>query len=131
MSEFKLQIVTPDGISFDGMVEQLTVKTVTGDIGILKNHISYVSPLAIGIARVKINGVSREAACNGGMVRASKEGTQVIATTFEWSDEIDIKRAQAAKEEALRRLQNKQDNVDLKLAELKLKRALNRLNVQR
>lgn len=129
MSEFKLQIVTPDGVSFDGMAEQLIVRTTTGDVGILKGHTNYVAPLAIGVARVKINGAFREAACNGGLVRASKEGTQIIATTFEWADQIDVERAQKAKEEALKAIQEKKNGVDVQVAEAKLKRALIRLNV--
>ena len=129
MSEFKLQIVTPDGVSFDGMAEQLIVRTTTGDVGILKGHTNYVAPLTIGVARVKIDGAFREAACNGGLVRASKEGTQIIATTFEWANQIDVERAQKAKEKALKMIQEKKSDIDVQVAEAKLKRALIRLNV--
>lgn len=129
MSEFKLQIVTPDGISFDGVAEQVIVRTTTGDMGVLKGHTDYVAPLAIGVARVKIDGVYREAACNGGMIRASKEGAQIIATTFEWADEIDVERAMKAKEKALKALQNKKTETEARIAETKLKRAVLRLDV--
>ena len=129
MSEFKLQIVTPDGISFDGVAEQVIVRTTTGDMGVLKGHTDYVAPLAIGVARVKIDGVYREAACNGGMIRASKEGAQIIATTFEWADEIDVERAMKAKEKALKALQNKKTETEARIADTKLKRAVLRLDV--
>ena len=129
MSEFKLQIVTPDGISFDGVAEQVIVRTTTGDMGVLKGHTDYVAPLAIGVARVKIDGVYREAACNGGMIRASKEGAQIIATTFEWADEIDVERAMKAKEKALKALQNKKTETEARISETKLKRAVLRLDV--
>ncbi|MBQ8003178.1 MAG: F0F1 ATP synthase subunit epsilon, partial [Clostridia bacterium] len=52
----------------------------------------------------------------------------IIADTFEWSDEIDLERAQRAKEKAEERLKNNSTEFEFKMAELKLKRAINRIN---
>ena len=126
MAEFHLQIVTPDRMVFDGPAQRVILRTVTGDVCILAKHIDYAAPLGIGVARVTDDkGATRVAACSGGMLSVSGGNVRVIATTFEWADEIDAERAahaQQAAEEKLRAMQK--DDVDYALAEAKLKRAL-------
>ena len=56
MNTFSLKIVTPDGICFDGQAEELTVRTTTGDMGILAGHMNCVAPLGMGRATVVISG---------------------------------------------------------------------------
>ena len=50
MNKFKLQIVTPDGLVFDDEVENIILRTVNGDVGILAHHADYVASLEIGKA---------------------------------------------------------------------------------
>ena len=68
MSSFHLQIVTPDGLFFDGEAESLDVRATTGGVTILPRHINYVTPLGMGVATVKTEGKVRKAACIGGML---------------------------------------------------------------
>ena len=122
---FHLEIVTPDGVSFDGEAESLYVRTQTGDIGILPNHIDYVSALGMGQARITVNGEVRTAACIGGMVSVSGGEVKLVATTFEWSEEIDVARAKAAEARARKILEEKKlSDEELHLAEARLHRAL-------
>ena len=122
---FHLEIVTPDGVSFDGEAESLYVRTQTGDIGILPNHIDYVSALGMGQARITVNGEVRTAACIGGMVSVSGGEVKLVATTFEWSAEIDVARAKAAEARARKILEEKKlSDEELHLAEARLHRAL-------
>ena len=129
MNEFHLQIVTPDGIFFDGQAEKIVVTTVEGDVGILANHANYLSPIGIGKAVITCDGKARQAACTGGLVSVTDDVTRIVASTFEWADEIDVERAKRAAEKAQKRLDKKTSDADIKLAELKLKRALNRINI--
>lgn len=129
MNPFHLQIVTPDGISFDGEAEKLLVRTITGDVCILRNHADYVGVLGSGIARVTINGEVKKAACNGGILNVTKDVTRVVATTFEWAENIDLERAKQAKAKAKERIENAQDAREIQLAEAKLHRAMTRINV--
>ena len=128
---FHLQIVTPDKPVFDGMAEKLIVRTITGDVCILARHIDYAAALGIGEARVTDGeGNTRIAACNGGLLSVSDNQVRVMATTFEWADEIDNVRARLslnASQEAL----SKTDRSDANYAELeaKLKRALVRVQI--
>ena len=52
MSSFHLQIVTPDGLFFDGEALSLDVRTPNGGVTILPRHINYVTPLGMGVATV-------------------------------------------------------------------------------
>ena len=104
MSSFHLQIVTPDGLFYDGEAESLDVRAVTGGVTILPGHINYVTPLGMGQARVVINGQTRRAACIGGMLMVKGGAVRLIATTFEWQEQIDRARAQRALEAAQERL---------------------------
>ena len=68
MTPFPLKIVSPDGPEFEGMVEQLIVRTTTGDIGILAGHTNCVAPLGMGRATIVVDGKRRFGACIGGML---------------------------------------------------------------
>ncbi|MDE6030982.1 MAG: ATP synthase F1 subunit epsilon [Oscillospiraceae bacterium] len=128
MTPFKLQIITPEKTFFDGETEQIVVRTTVGDVGILNGHEPYCAALGIGQMRVMIGGEFRHAATSGGIIKVSREKTTILVQTCEWSDEIDITRANAAKETAEGRIKAAQSDNDLRLAEAKLKRALNRID---
>ena len=132
MAVFHLQIVTPDRMVYDGDAERVILRTANGDVCILARHIDYAAPLGIGEARVTdAQGHTRSAACSGGLLSVSNGEVRVIATTFEWADEIDADRAAAAQQAAEEKLRTMQrDDVDYALAEAKLKRALIRQQVK-
>ncbi len=126
MSSFHLQIVTPDGLFFDGQADSISVRAVTGNLTILPRHMNYVTPLGMGAAKVVTDGTARMAACIGGMLAVTDGDVRVIATTFEWADAIDLPRAQRALERARKKLAapNQLSKQELALAEAELKRAL-------
>ena len=125
MMPFNLKIVTPDGLFFDGQAEQLIVRTVTGDIGIMARHMNYLAPLGMGRAVVIADGKRRNAACIGGMVSVVNGQVTLVPTTFEWAEDIDRERALRAEMRARDVLENKNsDDVRLRLAQARLKRAL-------
>lgn len=127
MTTFHLQIVTPDGGFYDGQAEKLVVRTQGGDVCILPHHAPFVTTLGTGEATVVIDGQRRTAACAGGMLAVTQEDVRLVATTFEWAEDIDKDRAQRAKTEAERRIQDAKDAAELELAKAKLARALVRI----
>lgn len=130
MSGFHLQIVTPDGEFFDGPAQRVRVRTIDGDVAILAGHIPYVTALGIGEAAVtEEDGTVRKAAANGGMLSVTPEAVRVVATTFEWAENIDVERAKRAKEKAEERIRKAQNAKELELAKVKLSRALVRMQV--
>ena len=130
MSAFALKIVTPDGLLFDGPAEELTVRTTSGDMGILAGHCNCVVPLGMGQAVVRMDGKKRYAACIGGMLSVMNGHVTLVPTTFEWSDSIDEKRAEASEQRAKKVLEDKDSSdTEIRLAEARLKRALVRKSV--
>ncbi len=127
MTTFHLQIVTPDGGFYDGQAEKLIVRALGGDVCILPRHAPYVTALGTGQATVVIDGQRRVAACAGGMLAVTQDDVRLVATTFEWAEDIDKNRAQRAKEEAERRIQSARDAGELEMAKAKLSRALTRI----
>ena len=130
MNSFRLKIVTPDGIAFDGMAEELIVRTTTGDLGIMAGHIPCVAPLGMGRATVIIEGKRRYAACIGGMVSVMNSHVNLVPTTFEWAEDIDQERASASERRARDVLKDKYSTeTDLRLAEARLQRAMVRKSI--
>ncbi len=129
MKQFHLEIVTPDGLIYDSMVESLLVTTDDGDVEFLAGHIDYMASLAIGRARIKVDGNDKLASISGGFVTFVKGEAKLVAITFEFADEIDVKRAEDAAERARALISSAKDSQAEQVATAKLKRALNRLNV--
>ncbi|CCY16873.1 aTP synthase epsilon chain [Eubacterium sp. CAG:786] len=128
MTPFKLQIITPEKIFFDGETEQIIARTTVGDVGILNGHEPYCAALGIGQMRVMIDGQFKRAATSGGVIKVSKEKTVILVQSCEWAEEIDLNRAEHAKQVAEERIKAAHSDNELKLAETKLKRALNRID---
>lgn len=128
MTPFKLQIITPEKTFFDGETEQIIARTTVGDVGILNGHEPYCAALGIGQMRVMIDGQFRRAATSGGIIKVSKEKTVILVQSCEWAEDIDIDRAEHAKSVAEGRMKSADSDNELRLAEAKLKRALNRID---
>ena len=132
MTPFKLQILTPDGIFFDGMTDNVIVRTTVGDKGILAHHEPYVAALTISKFKVNIDGQFRYGAISSGVIKVGKDKTVILAQSCEWANEIDVDRAVRARqiaEERIGQYEKTNDRKNLDIAEFKLKRALNRLDV--
>ena len=130
MTSFPLRIVTPDGLEFDGLAEEVVVRTTTGDLGILAGHINCVAPLGMGQATVMVDGQKRYAACIGGMVSVVGGVVSLVPTTFEWAEDIDVDRAERSYERAQAVIADKNAlDADILLAKARLRRALVRKSV--
>ena len=130
MASFPLKIVCPDGVKFDGQAQQLSIRTTSGELGILARHTDCVAPLGMGRAAITVDGVVRYGACIGGMVSVLNGYVTLVPTTFEWADEIDVSRADRSMARAREVLDNKASSkAEMVLAEARLKRALVRHSV--
>ena len=130
MTPFKLKIVTPDGLKYDGMAEMVVARTTTGEIGIMAKHIDLVAPLGMGRALITVDGKEKKAACIGGILSVISGEVSLVPTTFEWAEDIDVKRAENAMAQSREAIAKKDiSQMELKMAEARLKRALVRLSV--
>lgn len=127
---FKLEIVTPKKIVFSGDVISFSAPGVVGSFQLLKSHAPLLSSISIGeVKLVDTSGAESHYATSGGFVEVHENKAILLAETAERSDEIDVARAEAARERARKLLAEKQANIDLDRARLALFRAMNRLKV--
>lgn len=128
MALFEYKIVTPNGKEHLGKAELLTVKTSNGVLGVMKDHTPLEAVIEISELIIHEQSAINYIAVGGGILHIAKEGIVILADSFEFKDEIDLKRAEEAKSRAEERLSGGQ-NIDVKRAELALKKALNRISV--
>lgn len=86
MNEFHLQIVTPEGILYDGTAEQLSVRSIDGEVAIMAGHIPYVTALDKGSCRVYKEGKIRHATCGGGLLEVNKEKVRLLSPDFQFAE---------------------------------------------
>lgn len=129
MKKFHIEIVTPDGIEYDGEVESLLVRADDGDVEILAGHTDLIAPIGVGRARLLIDGKARFAFANGGFLSVSGGAVRLCPITFEFADQIDVKRAEAAKAKAENALEAANDERDVRIAKAKIARAAGRIRV--
>ncbi|MDD6345789.1 MAG: ATP synthase F1 subunit epsilon [Oscillospiraceae bacterium] len=131
MRTFKFKVITPDKILFDGEAEQVIVRTTEGDVGILAGHENYVANLPPGVLKINLaGGEVKYAAIAGGFLKVSYENiTRIITTAAEWGEDIDTIWANRSREDALNKIKQAKTDSEMSRAELKLKRALNRIQV--
>ncbi|MBS6194006.1 MAG: ATP synthase F1 subunit epsilon [Clostridiales bacterium] len=132
MRTFPLRIGTPDGLLFEENVVRVVCRSITGDLAILAGHCNFCTALGMGEAHVVMeDGTRREAACIGGMLSMMDGTCHLLATTWEWKEDIDAKRAGEAKKRAENMLaKGGLTDREYKIAEAKLQRALVRLGVK-
>ena len=130
MNTFSLEIVTPDGAVFSGMAQSLLTRTDDGDIEILARHTDYLATVSTGRTRIILeDGSKKFASTSGGFLYVSGGAVRLVLTTFEFAEDIDKKRAEAAKERAEELIAKAKSDRELDIAKAKLYRALNRINV--
>ena len=132
MSTFPLRIGTPDGLLYEGEVARLVCRTINGDLAILPRHCNYCTALGMGEAHIILEDGSRKnAACIGGMLSVMNGTCRLLATTWEWKEDIDAERAQNAKKRAEELLARKDlDRREYEMAQARLKRALVRTSIK-
>ena len=136
MSSFIVNIVTPSGVIYDHEAKFLVANTQAGSLGVLPNHSPLISPLNIDAVRIDLIGEEDKSdwvAVNGGIIEIRDNVVSIIANSAETEEDIDVSRAEDAKERAKRKIekakQSENHDIDLARAEVALHRAINRLNV--
>ena len=132
MNTFPLRIGTPDGLLFDGNVERIVCRSITGDLAILAGHCNFCTALGMGEAHVVLeDGTVKSAACIGGMLSMMDGTCRLLATTWEWKEDIDLERAKDARRRAEEMLaKGGLDDKEYHAANARLQRALVRLSVK-
>jgi F-type H+-transporting ATPase subunit epsilon len=124
---FYIEILTPERKFFWGDVESVIVKTPTGEMGILKDHMPIVVLIDTGAIQIKKDGEWFEAVLSQGFMEVKQNKAVILVDTAEWPDEIDMNRAKAAKERAEERMLRKLNHTEYIRSKAALERAMARL----
>ena len=128
---FKLTIICPDRIFYEGEASMIELTTSEGDVGIYKQHIPMTMIIMPGVLKITEAEGVKEAALHAGFIEVLPDDIKILAEIAEWPDEIDINRAKEAKIRAQRRLEGDEGEINVLRAEVALKKSLVRLELGR
>jgi len=126
---FKFEIVTPFKVVYSGEVQHIKAPGIAGYFGVLAGHTPFLTALRIGEIKVTTNNTTLYFATSGGFTEVGHDSMTVLAETAEAAGDIDLQRAQAARDRALKRLKERHPDIQLDRAHLSLFRAINRINI--
>ena len=127
---FKIKIVSPDRVFFEGKVWKVEFNTAEGAIGIMKQHIPLTTIIAPGVLVLHMEEGTKKAALHSGFAEILPDVVTILAEVVEWPEEIDRVRAEAALERARERLRVIDPATDTTRAETALHRAMARLGLE-
>jgi F-type H+-transporting ATPase subunit epsilon len=122
-----LKVIAPERIFYDGDVEMVEFRTTEGNRGVMPGHVAETCIIAPGELVIHENGQTRVAALHAGFLEIQPEEIRILAEIIEWPEEIDLARAERAKQRAQRQIARYDSNMNLMRAEMALQRSLLRL----
>ena len=126
---FQLEIVTPSRLLVKEAAEEAQIPGLNGYLGILPGHAPLITELAVGVITYKANGNTHTLSVAWGFAEVLQDKVTILAEAAERPQEIDVERAQKAKDRAEQRLKSSDPQTDYTRAEDALQRAETRLNV--
>lgn len=128
MSPVIFEVVTPERKILKEEVAGVIVPGSEGYLGVLPRHTPLLTTLKPGVVRYRTAGGKTERlAVSGGFMEAGPDRAVILADTAELASEIDVARAQRARERAEGRLRERPPGLDVARAEAALMRSLARL----
>ena len=132
MAKLRFELVSPERIVYsDDGVEMVIAPGADGELGILPNHAPLLTALGIGELRIRKGEEEESFAVGGGFLEVLANRVIVMADVAELADEIDIARAEAARERAERRYREAPEGLDIARLQAALRRSSVRLKVAR
>jgi len=129
MDRIQLEIVTPEKVVVSESVDEVVLPGIEGEFGVLHGHIPFLTALKVGVLTYKIGEVEEHLAVSWGYVEVTADNVKVLAETAEKATEIDIQRAQSAREEAEKILTTGKEDTEYDEAKVRLEKAIIRTQV--
>jgi F-type H+-transporting ATPase subunit epsilon len=126
---FQLEIVTPTRLLVKESAEEAQIPGLSGYLGILPGHAPLLTELAVGVITYKAGGATHALSVAWGFAEVLPDRVTILAEAAERPPEIDVPRAQQAKDRAEQLLKSNNPDLDYARAEDALQRAENRLTV--
>lgn len=127
--KLRLEIVTPDHLVLTEGVDEVILPSVEGYMGVRPGHAPLLAALDVGEISYRIGSEEKYLACSGGFAEVLADSVSILAETAEPAEEIDVERAEKARERAEGRLKAEPAEDEFKRAEVALKRAISRIRV--
>lgn len=127
--KLNLEVITPERLVLRESVDEVVVPGLDGELGILPEHTALISQLQTGVLTYRQGSDSRQVHVSGGFVEVQADRVAVLSDVAERPEEIDLERAQRARERAEKRLKSQGDDIDFRRAELKMQRAMIRIQL--
>ena len=132
MNTFYLKVISSDKVFYEGRCEYLIIPTPEGQKGVLAHHENMVVAVEIGELHLRTDkGEWITAAVSKGFAEIMNNRVSVLVNSAERPEEIDIKRAEEAKERTQERLRQKQSIQEYHLSQASLARAMTRLKTSK
>lgn len=128
-NKLKLNILTPRGVKFEREADFLTMYAHDGELGILPGHSPMTSALGDGILNIYNDDSVEKFALFQGLVDVEDDIVSIYTTIAQHPDEIDLRRAQLEKDEALAALNQDLSELEMRAKTLEIRRALVRIEV--
>lgn len=129
MNQFKLKLISPEGVKYETDAVEVSLPTPEGQISILPNHTPLISMLAAGEIKVRINGKENILVTEGGVVEVANNVVKVLADTAEDLDSLDQLKIEQAKKQAENLLSTTRDDIEHAEAAAQLERQIAKLNI--
>lgn len=131
MNKMRLQVIAPKRIIFDGECTMVEYNTTEGYVGVLPGHIAMTQIIAPGKLTIYEENKEKpiKLAAMSGIATIMPDTVVLLTEIVEFASEIDVERAKASKERAIKRLEEKLASTDMARASKALKRAEVRIEV--
>jgi F-type H+-transporting ATPase subunit epsilon len=129
MDTFQFEIVTPEKLVIRDVAEEMQIPGKNGYLGILAGHAPLITELGVGEISYRSHGYTHRLSVAWGFAEVLPDKVTVLTETAERAEEIDVKRAEEAKQRAEQHLKSGDPNTDYPRAEVALQRAETRLQV--
>lgn len=96
----QLEIVTPERLLVSTAAEEIEIPGKSGYLGILPGHAPLITELAVGEIAYRAEGQVKRLAVAWGFAEVLPDKVTILAETAEKAEEIDVARAQAARQKA-------------------------------
>jgi len=127
----KLEIVTPEGVTYSEDVEMVTLPAAEGEMGIYPNHVALMTQVAAGEVSARRNGKDEFLAVGEGFVEITGERVAILTDMAIKADNIDEAKAEEARQRAEARLSEKLSDEDSAMVSAALAHSLAQLKVKR
>ena len=127
----KLEIVTPEGVTYSEDVEMVTLPGSEGEMGIYPNHVALMTQVTAGEVTARRQGRDEWVAVGDGFVEITGERVAILTDMAIKAENIDEVKAEEARKRAEARLAEKLDDEETAMVSAALAHSLAQLKVKR